>query len=81
MKENVEKSASALPRRLRMFYGVGEFGQQLVQEGGQPPVLQRPQGEEDLVQQGPDLPRRQQLLHRLEPGGQLPPGRAPYGLP
>ena len=29
MKENVEKSASALTRRLRMFYGVGEFGQQL----------------------------------------------------
>lgn len=29
MKENVERSASALPRRLRMLYGVGEFGQQL----------------------------------------------------
>ncbi len=29
MKEKTEKKGSALPRKLRMFYGVGEFGQQL----------------------------------------------------
>ena len=29
MKEKTAKQASTLPRKLRMFYGVGEFGQQL----------------------------------------------------
>lgn len=29
MKDKVEKPASSLPRRLRTFYGIGEFGQQL----------------------------------------------------
>lgn len=29
MKDKTAKSSSALPRKLRMFYGVGEFGQQL----------------------------------------------------
>ena len=29
MKEKTAQQASTLPRKLRMFYGVGEFGQQL----------------------------------------------------
>ena len=29
MAEKKEKQASSLPRPLRLFYGIGEFGQQL----------------------------------------------------